>query len=62
MIDGHITGLWHRNPFFLVTEPMTDELESTTTPQWAGVKQDRGQVAFSCDMSEADLEKFLVLL
>lgn len=46
---------------FLVTEPMTDEVESPPSPQWAGVKRDREQVAFICDMPEADLERFLVL-
>lgn len=46
---------------FLVTEPMTDEVESATTHQWAGVKRDRGQVAISCGVSGADLERFLVL-
>lgn len=46
---------------FLVTEPMTDEVESPTSPQWAGVKRDRGQAVFICDKPEADLERFLVL-
>lgn len=40
---------------------MTDEIESPPSPQWAGVKRDREQVAFICDMPEADLERFLVL-
>lgn len=53
------TGNWVT--LFLVTEPIDDEVDSTSTPQWAGVKQDRGQVALSCDMSETDLESFLVL-
>lgn len=45
---------------FLI-EPMTEDVESTTTTQWGGVKQGRGQVAFSCGMPGADLERFPVL-
>lgn len=42
-------------------EPMTGDVESTTTTPWGGAKRDRGQVAFSCGMPGADLERFLVL-
>lgn len=50
VIDGHVTWLWHRTFFFPFIDPMTEDIESTTSALQGGLKQDRGQVAFACDM------------